>query len=307
MTQPRGRGAAVPPADERGPWATEAIDLVRAASGGLLFGIPLMYTMEIWWIGSHSTPGQAAGVLALTAVPLYLLNKTSGFRSKGTVRVRDAAMDTVEAVALGLVLVTVMLVLLREITAATPLTEVLAKVVYEALPFCLGIGVANHFLRAGRDTGDDDAGQAADDDSSTDDSSPDADTSLHATLADLGATSVGAVFVALNIAPTEEVPMLVTAMTTPWILGLVATSILVSYGIVFVAGFAGQDRRHSQVGVFQRPVTETIASYLVALACAALMLGVFQQLEGPRSLMLEQVVVLGFPAAIGGAAGRLAL
>lgn len=288
--------------EDRGPWAAEATDLVRAASGGLLFGIPLLYTMEIWWIGAHTSPLQTASVLGLTAVPLYLLNKTSGFRSKGTVRVRDAAMDTIEAVALGLVLVTIVLVLLREITGATPLNEALAKVVYEALPFCLGIGVANHFLRSGRDAGDDDT-----DDDSGDSGDDEADTSLHATLADLGATSIGAVFIALNIAPTDEVPMLVTAMTTPWILALVATSILTSYGIVFVAGFAGQDRRHSQVGVFQSPVTETIASYLVALAFAALMLALFQRLEGPRSLMLEQVVVLGFPAAIGGAAGRLAI
>jgi putative integral membrane protein (TIGR02587 family) len=306
MAQPSGRRGTPEHAseDERGPWATEATDLVRAASGGLLFGIPLLYTMEIWWIGSHTSPLQTASVLGLTAVPLYLLNKTSGFRSKGTVRIRDAAMDTVEAVALGLVLVTIVLVLLREITGATPLNEALAKVVYEALPFCLGIGVANHFLRAGRDAGDDDAD--GDGESSTG-GEDEADTSLHATLADLGATSIGAVFIALNIAPTDEVPMLVTAMTTPWILALVATSIATSYGIVFVAGFAGQDQRHSQVGVFQSPVTETIASYLVALAFAALMLALFQRLEGPRSLMLEQVVVLGFPAAIGGAAGRLAI
>lgn len=300
MAQPRGRrdSAEQTTDDERGPWATEATDLVRGASGGLLFGIPLIYTMEIWWIGAHTTPAQTAGVLALTTVPLYLLNKTSGFRSKGTVRIRDAAMDTIEAVALGVLLVTAVLVLLREITADTPLTEALAKVVYEALPFCLGIGVANHFLRGGRDAGDDDDG---------DGSGPDADTGLHATLADLGATSIGSVFVALNIAPTDEVPMLVNAMTTPWILALMATSIAASYGIVFVAGFTGQDRRYSQVGVFQSPITETIASYLVALAFAALMLGLFQRLEGPRSLMLEQIVVLGFPAAIGGAAGRLAI
>lgn len=283
---------------KEGPWRELAIDLVRAASGGLLFGIPLLYTMEIWWIGSHTEPTQMLAVLAVTALPLYLLNQTSGFRSTKDVRVSDAVRDTVVGMALALVLVGLVLGLLREITTDTPLREALAKVVYEALPFCLGVGVANHFLRGGRDTPDDDPAEG---------SGSEDDEGLNATFADLGATSIGAVFVALNIAPTDEIPMLTAAMTAVHILALMAASILVSYGIVFVAGFARQDRRHAQVGLFQRPLTETIVSYLVALASAALMLALFQRLEGPWAADLRHVVVLGFPAAVGGAAGRLAI
>lgn len=286
--------------DQEGPWQKQLIDLTRAASGGLLFGIPLLYTMEIWWLGTHTTPIQVLGVLAVTALPLYLLNQTSGFRSTRDVRVRDAAVDTAVGMALALILVAGVLVVLRQITTATPTAEAVATVVYESLPFCLGIGVANHFLRGGRDGGGGDDGTEA-----TGDAEDDA--SLDATVADLGATAVGAVFVALNIAPTDEIPMLTSAMETGHILVLMAVSLLTSYAIVFVAGFARQDRRHSQVGLFQRPLTETIASYLVALTCAALMLAVFQRLGGPWQLDLRHVVVLGFPAAIGGAAGRLAL
>jgi putative integral membrane protein (TIGR02587 family) len=285
-------------ADHEGPWQKQLIDLTRAASGGLLFGVPLLYTMEIWWIGTHTTPLQVLGVLAVTALPLYLLNQTSGFRSARDVRVRDAAVDTAVGMALALVLVAGVLVVLREITTATPTAEAVAKVVYESLPFCLGIGVANHFLRGGRDARPDDREAEA---------TADDDASLDATVADLGATAIGAVFVALNIAPTDEIPMLTSAMGPGHILVLMAVSLLTSYAIVFVAGFARQDRRHSQVGLFQRPLTETIASYLVALSCAALMLAVFQRLGGPWQLDLRHVAVLGFPAAIGGAAGRLAL
>lgn len=273
---------------------------MRGASGGLLFGIPLLYTMEIWWTGTHSTPLQTLGVLALTAVPIYLLNQTSGFRRAGEVRVRDAVMDTVEAIALGLVVVTAVLVVLREVTSTTPLAAALAKIVYEALPFCLGISVANHFLQAGR--ADPDEGNGSDEGAGEQDEGR-----LSATIADIGATAVGAIFIALNIAPTDEVPMLASAMTPVWILALMAMSLAASYGIVFAAGFANQERRQRQTGVFQRPVTETIACYLVALVCAALMLWLFQRIHGPWSLTLDHVVVLGFPATIGGAAGRLAI
>ena len=268
---------------------------MRGASGGLLFGVPLLYTMEVWWTGQHTTAVQAYVVLALTFAALYVLNSTSGFRSTADIRRRDAAIDAVEALALGVVVVTIVLFVLREVTTTTPLSVSLSKVVYETLPFCLGVGVANHFLRGGRDDVEEGERQPPD------------DRALSATVADVGATSLGAVFISLNVAPTDEIEMLANAMTTPWIIGLVAASLLASYGIVFVAGFVRQDRRHSQMGIFQRPVSETVVCYLVALLCAWLMLELFQRLDHPWHLTLEHVVILGFPACIGGAAGRLAI
>lgn len=306
----------VPSSVRAHPWRDEAVVLARGASGGLLFGIPLLYTMEIWWVGTHTTPLQALGILAVGALPVYLLNQTSGFREVGTVRVRDAVMDTIEALALALVLVTVVLVLLREITTTTPLETAIAKAVYEALPFGIGVAVANHFLLGARDAGDADA-NASDVGGDPDDDDGAGDTAarptrarargLDATLADMGATAVGAVFVALNISPTDEIPMLAGGMGRVWTVALVAASLVSTYMIVFVAGFSREDQRRSQVGLFQHPLTETIASYLVALVCAALMLWVFQRHHGPWPLWLQHTLVLGLPAAIGGAAGRLAI
>jgi putative integral membrane protein (TIGR02587 family) len=285
--------------EERGPWAQEAADLVTAASGGLLFGIPLLFTMEVWWTGTHTTSGQALTMLALTFLLVFVLNRTEGFRSTRDVRLRDALTDSVEAMALGLVLVAIVLLLLREIAVDTPRPVALGKIVYEAFPFCLGIAVANHSLRGGREATaqDDEDGAGADE----------PDDRLSATLADLGATVVGTVFVALNIAPTDEVPMIAAALDPPRLLALMLASLLVSYGIVFAATFARREERHGQQGLFQRPATETIACYLVSLGCSALMLLVFQRLNGPWQLSLDRTVVLALPASVGGAAGRLAI
>lgn len=282
--------------DQRGPWATEGVDLVAAASGGLLFGIPMLMTMEVWWTGSHTSPLQAAGMIVVTAVPVFLLNRTDGFRSTRDIRLRDALMDTVEAVALGLVLVTAVLYLLREITPDTPTTVAVGKAVYEAFPFCLGISVANHFLRGDPSGGDDD--DASDDTS---------DKGMSATAKDVGATVIGSVFVALNIAPTDEVPMIAAALDPLGILALMGASLVISYGIVFGAGFSRQDQRHQHTGLLQSPASETVGSYLVALACTALMLLMYQRLGGPWTLTLDKIVVLGLPASVGGAAGRLAM
>lgn len=290
------RAAAADERPEGGPWRREAVELVRAVSGGMLFGIPLLYTMEVWWIGSETQTARMAGVLAFMFVPVFLLTRTAGFRTTKDIRWRDALMDSVETVALAVVSVFLLLVLLREVTAATPLEEALGKIVYEATPFAIGSAIAQHVLRRGRAQGDDDSGEAEDKD-------------LSATLVDVGATVIGAVFVAFNVAPTDEVPMLAAAMPGAWLIAMIGASLLISYCIVFVAGFSDQERRRNQPGILQHPVTETVASYLVSLVVAGGMLWFFQRLgaEDPVSVSLSHVIVLGLPAAVGGAAGRLAV
>ena len=287
--------------DERGPWAKEAVELVRGVAGGMLFGIPLLYTMEVWWAGTYAHPLRLIAVLATTFLIVFLLMRTTGFRETKDVRWVDAAMDTIEAVALGIVCVTIVLFLLRELTTQTPTQELLGKVVYEATPFSIGVAVAYTVLRRGR--------AAKDDDDREGDDEGDEDQGVNATVADIGATLVGALFVAFNIAPTDEIRMIASAMGPPWQAMLILASLLISYGIVFGAGFANQEQRHQQQGILQHPLTETVASYLVALLAAAAMLWFFQRfdLAAPWELTLSHVIVLGLPAAVGGAAGRLAV
>lgn len=203
--------------------------------------------MEVWWTGSHTRPGQGLLALAVAFVPVLLLHRTQDFRTTRDLWLVDAAVGTV---------------------------------VYEAVPFSIGAGVATHFFRRSRDepgTGSPPEG------------------GLDVTLADLGATAIGAVLVSLNIAPTDEVPMLTAVMGPRWLLVLVALSLLVSYGIVSVAGFGGQEQRHATEGVLQHPITETVACYVVALVSSTAMLWFFQQADGPLQLAVSQTDVLGSP------------
>jgi putative integral membrane protein (TIGR02587 family) len=282
------------------PWRDEGDEVVRAMSGGLLFGVPLLFTMEVWWTGTHTDPVQMVAVLSLLFVPLLVLNMTEGFRSSRDVRVLDAAADSIEALAIGVVVTFAVLVLLREVTVDTPVHVALGKVLYEAIPFCLGIGVARHFLQGGRSGEDDGDGDGSSDGGAS-------GTGLDADLADLGATTIGAAFIALSIAPTDEVPLIASTISPAWLLLMIAASLLISYAIVFAAGFAGQERRHGQQGPFQRPLTETVVCYLIALLVAGFLLWVFQRDVEPPGDLLTRVIVLGLPATVGGAAGRLAL
>jgi putative integral membrane protein (TIGR02587 family) len=212
--------------------------------------------------------------------------------------VLDDAADSIEALAIGVVVTFAVLVLLREVTVDTPVHVALGKVLYEAIPFCLGIGVARHFLQGGRSGDDDGDGSGGGGGSGT---------GLSADVADLGATTIGAAFIALSIAPTDEVPLIASTISPAWLLLVVAASLLISYAIVFAAGFAGQEQRHGQEGPFQRPITETVVCYLIALVVSGFLLWVFQRDVEPPGDLLTRVIVLGLPATVGGAAGRLAL
>ncbi len=283
-------------------WQRELKDVIRGASGGFLFGIPLLYTMEVWWIGSTASPLRMLIALVATFVTLVLLNRTAGFRRAQGIQLVDAAMDAVEALAIGIICTTVVLILLREVRWESGIGEALGKIIFESIPFSLGVAVANQILSARSDDSQGAGTQAPVG------QQPDIG-KLNATLADIGATVIGAIFIAFNIAPTDEIPMLAAAVSPPWLLAISLTSLLISYAIVFVAEFADQQSRKQQRGIFQQPLSETIASYLVSLVMALGMLWFFQQLSAsdPWHMWLSYTILLGLPATVGGAAGRLAV
>lgn len=273
-------------------WGQEISDLIRGISGGFLFGIPLMYTMEVWWVGSYTTPPLMLGVLAITFVVVFLLDRTDGFRQSRSSNLKQSVMDSIEAMAIGTVCAASMLFLLREINSQTPLNEALGKVIFEGVTFSVGVALARSLL------GGDESSQQ-----SSEQARP------QVALADVGATLVGTILIAFNIAPTDEIPLLASASSPPWLLAVIGASLLVSYGIVFAAGFTTQAQRRQHQGLFQSPVAETCISYLISLAAAAFMLWFFHRLNfaDPWTIWLQHTVLLGLPATVGGAAGRLAI
>jgi putative integral membrane protein (TIGR02587 family) len=130
-----------------------------------------------------------------------------------------------------------------------------------------------------------------------------------ATLSDVGATAVGAIFISANVAPTEEIPMLAAALTSGHQLALIGVTLIITYGIVFASGFAPAQRPPRSTGIFRGPLSETAMAYAVSLLVALGALVLFDQVGGADPLMsaVTQVLVLGLPSAVGGAAGRLVL
>ncbi|PSB00932.1 TIGR02587 family membrane protein [Merismopedia glauca] len=287
---------------KRNSYVRELKDIIRGICGGCLFGVPLIYTMEVWWIGSAANPATLLTIISITFILLFWLNRTEGFRkrSRSINRSYETLAETIEAMAIGLICSAFLLLILQELTIETALSESVGKIVYESVPFSIGVCLANQLLgdsRNGKSTNSGSVNRSQDEDA------------LNATLSDLGATLVGAIVIAFNIAPTDEIPMLAAATSEFWLLVLMATSLLISYALVFESGFSDQQKRREQKGIFQKPISETMACYIVSLGAAALMLLFFQKLSlsDPLMMWLEYTLLLGLPATIGGAAGRLAI
>lgn len=282
-------------------WFSELQDLIKGASGGFLFGIPLLYTVEVWSIGSSANAPLLLAVLGTTFVVVWLITQTEGFRRTLTLHPIEAVMESIEALSLGLVCAAIALVLLRRVTLETPLAETLGKLVFEGVPFAFGVTLARSTLSRDRQQRDErrrvlPSGKL----------SSYTVFSLGDALIDLDATLLGAIIIAFSIAPTEEIPLISSSIPSLWLLLIMMASLVLSYGIVFASGFADRDERE-QRGLLLSPITETLAAYLIALTASMVMLVFFQQLSWvtPWQEWLSDTIVLGLPATIGGAAGRI--
>lgn len=281
-------------------WLSELQDILRGAAGGFLFGIPLLYTIEVWAIGSATAPANLLAVLTTTLIVVWLLTQVEGFRRTLTLRPLETVIESIEAVGIGVVCAAIALILLRRITPDTPLSEALGKLIFEAVPFSLGVALARSILNRDRQR------QRRIVNRRSQQLRVVSLLTLQDTLIDIDATLIGAVLIAFSIAPTEEIPTLAASLPPLWLLLIIGASLIMSYGIVFASGFGDRSER-LQRGLLLSPVAETLVAYLVTLVASTVMLVFFQQLNpgDPWQEWLSNVVVLGLPASVGGAAGRI--
>ncbi|MEL6353685.1 MAG: TIGR02587 family membrane protein [Cyanobacteria bacterium J06627_28] len=291
-------------------WIEEFRAILRGAAGSFLFGIPLLYTVEVWAIGSATDAFRLLAVQAVTFVVVLLLTQIEGFRRSLSINPIETVLESIEALGIGIVCAAIALLLLRRITLDTPLSEALGKLIFEGVPFSLGVTLARSTLERRRPS----QRRTLEADSLLPQALPQAAETLRSTvgsalgdtLVDIDATIIGAIVIAFSIAPTEEISMIASDLPPLWLLLVMAASLIISYIIVFASGFTDRGARAKR-GLLLSPLAETLVAYIVVLAASALMLVFFQQLTGndPWQEWLSDIIVLGLPASVGGAAGRI--
>ncbi|MCV0397234.1 MAG: TIGR02587 family membrane protein [Rhizobiaceae bacterium] len=265
-------------------------DLGRAAGGALVFSLPMLMTMELWWLGFYLDRLRLLA-LVITALPLLVvLSRYVGFEQ--TRHWLDDVVDALIALGVSGVVCVVALVLFGTITFDTPRDEVFGKVIIQMVPASIGALLAKSQFGAGSsESGEDDPADQ------------------HETYGgELFLMAVGALFLAFNVAPTEEM-MLISYQMTEWhALCLVALSVALMHGFVFALGFAGGSDVSPREPWWSPVLRLTLPGYVIAASVSLYLLWVFARLDG---LHIDSIVmataVLAFPAAIGAAAARLIL
>jgi putative integral membrane protein (TIGR02587 family) len=248
----------------------------------------------MWNIGTYLGAAQLLGMLALTFAAVLALAHVSGFRSgAGRDHLEIDLEEAFEAMAVGAVGSVVVLVTLGRLGPTDPPDQWIRLIAIQTVPLSIGAALGNALL--------------ADNGSLGSESGNSRSSEARALLTDVAATAFGAFFLAFNIAPTEEVQLVASDASLMHLVAIIVLSLVIAYGVVFEAEFVGIGRRRAQAGPFQRPITETTLSYCVSLGVAAAMLLLLGRMEigDPIRDVVAQTVVLGLPAAIGGAAGRL--
>jgi len=120
----------------------------------------------------------------------------------------------------------------------------------------------------------------------------------------------GALYFALNVAPTDEVRRLGSEATVPLLLVVIAASLVLSFAIVFIVEFPGGRRASMRAsfrdGPLDHPLGETVAAYVVALLVSGILIVALGLADGLGMRALAgHVVMLGTVASFGSAAGRL--
>lgn len=273
-----------------GDFKEELLSFIRAVAGAFIFAMPLLYTLEMWTTGATASLWKLQAMLVSALLLNVVINYFSGFKDESSWR--GALEEAIEALTVGIVAAAVVLLVLDRISPGDPLESLTGKIIIQAVPLSIGASVANSiFHRRGN-------GEAA---GEQEPEQPEGSGVLN----DIGATAVGSVLIAFGIAPSDEITLLAGEMAYVHLLALMVLSLLLSYGIVFASGF---DKGRAP-GPFHRPVTETVLSYLISLLVAGAVLYLLDGIDAgtPIHLALAMIIVLGLPATIGGAAGRLVI
>ncbi|MCZ0962364.1 TIGR02587 family membrane protein [Paracoccus benzoatiresistens] len=259
-----------------------AIDLMRAFGGAVIFAFPLLMTMEMWWLGFYIDPLRLLVFLALNLAILFGLSCFAGFRE--TFHLKEDALDAFAAYGVGTISSAVLLTLFGIITWDMPPGEIAGKIAVQSVPASIGAMAARSQL-----------GDNEDDEKGTE-----------GYAGQLFLMLAGALFLAFNVAPTEEM-IVISFLMTPWHgLALVVVSLLVLHAFVYSLDFSGQEELPGDGGFWRTFFGYSIAGYGIALLVSLYVLWTFGRLDGLGVGQIAMMTaVLGFPSALGAALARL--
>ena len=265
------------------------VALARAFAGAVLFALPLLMTMEMWWLGFLVRPERLALFLVVGIPLLWALAWMAGFRED--VGWRDALVDAGIAYLIGMLASAAVLVLLAAIQPGMSFYEIAGKIAVQAVPAGMGATLARSQLGLQQEENDVEQQRR------------------ESYAGELFLMGAGALFFAFNVAPTEEVVLIAHQQVSPWYgVALVLVSVLVLHAFVYAIGFLGQHGPPADRSLDHEFLRLTLPGYAVVLLVCLYVLWTFGRLDGlPPQEVMHHVLVLAFPGSLGAATARLVL
>lgn len=267
------------------------VGLTRAFAGAILFSFPLIMTMEMWSLG-FTIERERLALFMFMAIPLLVgLSYFIGFED--TTCFTDDVVDAFVAYAVGFITSAFFLFLFNVLDFTMSFDEIIGKISIQAVVAAIGAMLAQSELGTSRNKEDDEEKRRKNSNY----------------FGEIFLMMVGALFLAMNPAPTEEIVLIGYKMSDWQLVFLAVFTMLMMHAFVYKVEFRGQETNHpkdsSQASVFFR---FTVVGYAVVLLVSFYILWTFGQTD---NLNLENqmkiAVVMGFPGALGAAASRLIL
>lgn len=267
-----------------------AVGLARGVAGALLFALPMFLTMEMWELGFYIDRWRLLLLLVINIPLLIFLAHRIGFER--TTTLSEAIRDASIAYLLGILSSGLILAAIGVLQPGQGASETVGMVALQAVPASIGALLGRSQL--GERSEDKGEGAASETKASYG--------------VELFMMAVGALFLGLNVSPTEEMILLSYKMAAWHALVLIIASMALMHGFVYALSFAGSHELEEGTPTWHALVRFTLPGYVIAFAVSTYCLWTFHRLDDIAITQAAMtIVVLSFPSAIGAAAARLIL
>ena len=267
------------------------VNLARAFGGAILFSFPMLMTMEMWFLGFYLN-GLRLALFTLLTIPLLIgLSYYDGFEP--TSSVLDDTIDTFVAYAVGFVASAALLLLFGVIKSGMSADEIIGKISIQAIVAGFGAMFAQSLLRGDKEENEESEERQRG----------------ASYFGELFLMAVGAVFLSMSVAPTEEMVLISYQMTDWHTLALAVVTLLMMHAFVYSVEHRGFEKELPPDNSFLNGFLRfTVVGYAIVLLISFYILWTFGSIDDMGfAEKVKVAIVLGFPAAIGASASRLIL
>jgi putative integral membrane protein (TIGR02587 family) len=260
-----------------------SLQIVRGFAGAVLFSFPMLMTMEMWSLGVSLEPARL--MLFLTVHLILLAGMASYARHDEAIMTRRDALDAFAAYGVGVLAATTVLFLFGVVAPGMSMDGITRTIAIQAAPAGFGAMVAH--LEIDEPKANIGPGHQ------------------HGFASSAFLMAVGALYLCSSLASTEEMMLIAYKMSVWQIGGLIVFSLVMmqlfdEYAIEQDLGGVGGE------SAWSLSLAMTGIGYTIALLISLYILWTFGRTDGLTfAQLVKEMIVLGFPAALGAGAARL--